>query len=60
MKPAFEVTISPKLRNMLEIIAGFEGYGDTPEEVAQRFIWDGVNRLIDQRRLLDVPPIHKP
>lgn len=51
MKPTIEVTISPKLLGFLQAIARLEGFGDTTEEVAARFMWDGVNRLLEQRRI---------
>ena len=45
------ITISPKLLKYLQDVADLEGFGLTEGEVAKRFVWDGVNSLIESRRL---------
>jgi len=28
-----------------------EGFGDTRQEIVKRFVWDGINRLLAEKRL---------
>jgi hypothetical protein len=50
-KQTFEIQASPKLLVYLEQIRKMEGFGDTRQEIVKRFVWDGINRLLAEKRL---------
>lgn len=47
----FEVGAEPKLLDYLDDIVAMQGYGNSRSAVARRFIWDGVNGLIGDKRI---------
>jgi hypothetical protein len=50
-KRTIEVQASPKLLSYLEQIRRMEGFGETRQEVVKRFVWDGINKLLAEKRL---------
>jgi hypothetical protein len=48
---AVEMQASPKLVAFLDEIKAMEGFGDTRPEIVKRFVWDGINKLLLEKRL---------
>lgn len=50
-KTTVEIQASRKLLGYLDAIVKMEEFGETRPEVVKRFVWDGINRLLPERRL---------
>jgi hypothetical protein len=50
-KKTVELQASPKLLAYLNELLRMEGFGDTRPEIVKRLVWDGINKLLAEKRL---------
>ncbi|HEY1723989.1 MAG TPA: hypothetical protein VGF89_01095 [Steroidobacteraceae bacterium] len=44
---SLKISVSPRLRSYLDRLVAIQGYGSDRQKVAERFVWDGVHRLLE-------------
>ena len=49
---------SCRMRALLDMVVEMEGFGETRAEVARRFVWEGLNRLVEAKRLPEPSCVH--
>jgi hypothetical protein len=50
-KATIEIQASPKLIKYLNQLMDMEGFGETRPEIVKKFVWDGINQLLLEKRI---------
>jgi hypothetical protein len=50
-KATIEIQASPKLVAYLDQLMQMEGFGETRPEIVKKFVWDGINQLLLDKRV---------